>query len=64
MILSVSKAVIGADIALFKGSSYGSSNALEEAKIAEFLTKNKIENGGLVTNYGFIPQSLNVILSD
>lgn len=37
MMLSVTQAVIGADIAIFRATNYGGAIALDEAKLSEFL---------------------------
>lgn len=55
MMLSVYKAVIGADIALFRGTNYGGAISLDEAKLTEYLEDNMVDKGGLVTGYEYLP---------
>jgi hypothetical protein len=55
MMLSITNSIIGADLALFKAGGRGmGAIALNEAKLSEYLDTQLVENGGLITKYGFL----------
>jgi hypothetical protein len=65
MIFSLTGAIIGADIALFRSNDLtGQAISLEEKKLNEFFEANRYIPGGsgIVTSYGYKGQTVNEIL--
>lgn len=54
IVMALTNSIIGADLALFTPGGLGPL-ALNEKKISAYLESNLVSNGGIVTNYGFLP---------
>ena len=68
MIFSLTGAIAGADIALFiENRSEDKPIAINEAKLVEYFEANKYSldgNGGLITGWNFLGQTVNEVLTD